>query len=96
MIKDFKKAPKSVKFWNLLVLTILVTTGVFSIELLAIELIFGSIFTIGLVAEDEVDNNFWIILMPITWVLGIVGGIIILSAFLYKNIVEKFNNWIDR
>lgn len=95
MKKDFMNALRSVKFWNFLVLVILIITGIFNIDFLVVELVIGSILAMAIIAENEVDNNFWIIFMPSVWFLAAIGGLIIIGMFFY-NLVEKFNKYLDR
>jgi flagellin-like hook-associated protein FlgL len=48
--------PNSVKFWNLMVLVGLVISGIFSLDLLVVELFIGSFLTLGL-AIDGVSTK---------------------------------------
>jgi hypothetical protein len=88
--------PNSVKFWNLMVLVGLVISGIFSLELLVVELFIGSFLTFGLAIDGSTDNHLWMILMPITWGCMLLVGVGFLIYFIYKNTIEKFNNWLDK
>lgn len=96
MKKDFINASNSVKFWNFMVLVLLIITGIFSIELLVCELFIGSILAIGLALDGDEDSNFWIMLMPTIWFCLLVAGIVLLLVFIYKKVVVRFNNWLDK
>lgn len=98
-IKDnefFKKwgsEPFSVKFWNIIVLLILVISGIFApIPLLGVELLLGSIITIGIVMDNYTDRHYWIMLMPIFWLFALI--VIVGMSIAY--IISKFNDLIDK
>ena len=94
--QDFNNTPNSVKFWNLLVLIGLILSGIFSIDLLMVELLIGSILTLALVINGNEDNHIWMIFMPISWLAILFAGVIVLAELIHKKIIKKFNNWLDK
>ena len=94
--QDFNNIPNSVKFWNLLVLIGLILSGIFSIDLLMVELLIGSILTLALVIDGNEDNHIWMIFMPISWLGILIAGVIVSVELIYTKIIKKFNNWLDK
>jgi hypothetical protein len=92
--KDWKNEPGSVKFWNLIVLLILVLSPIFSLELFYAELLLGSIIDLGFLIDNDRDgdSHYWIMLMPLTWVLFIISLIAIGVGFS----ISYFNSWLDK
>lgn len=94
--EEFNNIPNSVKFWNLLVLIGLILSGIFSIDLLMVELLIGSILTLALVIDGNEDNHIWMIFMPISWLGILIAGVIVSVELIYTKIIKKFNNWLDK
>jgi len=94
--EEFNNIPNSVKFWNLIVLIGLILSGIFSIDLLMVELLIGSILTLALVIDGNEDNHIWMIFMPITWLVMLIAGVIGLGTLINTNTIKKFNNWLDK
>ena len=94
--RDLNRAPNSAKFWNLMILIVLVVSGSFSLDLLIYELVIGSIITIILALNDDVENHFWALFMPISLgcILLFLSGYLLYSV--YMNTIVKFNNWLDK
>ncbi len=95
-IKMKNKIKRSQLFW-LPVYTIgLVITGIISIKVLLYVLAIGSVLTIAVAMEDKIEDNLWIILMPITWFCCLTGVIVLSATYLYDATIGKFNRWLDR
>lgn len=94
--EDWKVLPNSVKFWNGLALLGLIISGIFSLNILYIELAIGSIILVGLVMDGETENHVWGMFMPITWVCILLVGIGLLLNLIYKNTILNFNNWLNK
>lgn len=91
--KEWGSEPFSVKFWNIIVLLILVISGIFApLPLLVVELLLGSIITIGLVIDNYTDRHYWIMLMPIFWILFLL--VIVGIGIAYT--ISKFDDLIDK
>ncbi len=94
--EEFNNIPNSVKFWNLIFLIWLILSGIFSIDLLMVELLIGSILTLALVIDGNEDNHIWMIFMPISWLGILIAGVIVSVELIYTKIIKKFNNWLDK
>lgn len=93
---NWDSIPKSVRFWNVLLILGLVVIGIFTWELLAILLALGSVLTVALSLDDATKNHLWIAFMPITWFCVIGISICVLLYKLYKITIVPFNNWINK
>lgn len=93
LIEAHNETPNSSKFWNAVVLVVLVESGFFDLGLLGLLLIVGSLITLFLlISEIDIRDHYWILLMPVIWVISIIAA---LSAFSLKWI-RRFNSWMDR
>ena len=92
---EWKSIPRSVRFWNILLILSLVGLGFYDLEFLTIALFFGSIMTIALVIDGETEKHPWIILIPITLFCLAIMGIGALFFKIYKITIEPFNNWLN-
>ena len=94
--KDFKKIPNSVKFWNFLLLILLVGSGVYSTFLLKVLLCIGSILAIAFSIDgDDLSKHLWILFMPITWGVILLTLCIIGMTYIYSKTITRFNAWLD-
>lgn len=94
--KEFKKIPNSVKFWNCLLLILLVGVGVHSTFLLNVLLVMGSILAIAVSIDgDDLSNHLWVLFMPITWGVILLGLAIWGTVYLYSISIARFNRWLD-
>ena len=94
--KDFKEIPNSVKFWNCLLLILLMGAGVYSSFLLKVLLVIGSILAIGFtIDEDDLSEHPWVLFMPITWCVILFGLAIWGTIYLYSISIARFNRWLD-
>ena len=90
-LEDWKNEPGSVKFWNLMILLILIISSIFSLDLLCAELIIGSIISLGFLIDKDSDGHYWILFMPLIWVLFILSMVGIGIGFS----ISYFNSWLD-
>lgn len=94
--KDFKEIPNSVKFWNCLLLILLMGAGVYSTFLLKVLLVMGSILAIAISIDgDDLSKHLWILFMPITWGVILLGLAIWGTIYLYSISIARFNRWLD-
>jgi uncharacterized membrane protein YecN with MAPEG domain len=97
---DWKAIPRSVRFWNILLILSLIGLGLYNLDLLYIALGIGSILTIGMVmdgeTDGETDNHIWILFMPITWCCIALVGIGAIFYGIYKITIEPFNRWLNK
>lgn len=96
-IKIFEEVSRSELFWTSLLLISLIIVGIVSLELLAVVLLFGSFFVMAFALDDD-DNVpvLWMFLMPITWAILIMMGIILGITWIYEKSIVKFNNWLNK
>ncbi len=98
----WNSTPNSVKFWNGLVLLGLIISGVFSLELLCVELALMSFFALALFIDGMSDDgkrlgkHIWIYFTPLSWGLLILGLIVMGCISLYDGTIVKFNNWLNK
>ena len=94
--ESWLEIPRSVRFWNLLVIAIVIGVFTTSAEGFTLIFIFGTVGTISIFLEErEIKNNLWIFAMPITWVFLIIGLFVLIWEFIYKRYIIRFNQWID-
>jgi hypothetical protein len=94
--KEWKKIPNSVKFWNSLVLLLLISVGLYSIDVLYVVLFIGSFLAIATIINGhDVDKHFWMFFMPITWFFIFVGLLGMIGLFVYEKNIARFNEWLD-
>jgi hypothetical protein len=94
--EEWEKIPNSVKFWNSLVLLLLISVGLYSINTLVILWVIGSLLTIATIIENiHTDKHLWVFLMPITWFFILIGLFIMACMFIYERTISRFNNWLD-
>lgn len=88
--------PTSVKFWNLLLVAALIIVGILSLELLALLMLFGSAIAVAMFFDQaDIENHLWIWLMPITWLLILLGIIVGVGIFINERLIQRFNKWLD-
>jgi hypothetical protein len=97
----WNRIPNSVKFWNGLVLLGLIISGIISSDLFYIEWGIMSVFALALgldvMSEDKnLDNHIWIYFTPLSWVILLVGLIIMGCISFYDRVIVKFNNWLNK
>jgi hypothetical protein len=90
-LADWRNEPFSVKFWNSLVLVILIISPIFSLELFATEMFIGSILSLGIMMDGDSDQHYWIMFMPLFWILSIVA----LAGIGIEFSISRFNSWLD-
>ena len=93
--------PNSVKFWNGLVLLGLIISGIISSDLLYIEWGIMSVFALALsldaMSDDKnLDKHIWIYFTPLSWVILLLGLIIMGCISFYDRAIVKFNNWLNK
>lgn len=93
--------PNSVKFWNGLVLLGLIISGIISSDLLYIEWGIMSVFALALsldaMSDDKnLDKHIWIYFTPLSWVILLLGLIIMGCISFYDRVIVKFNNWLNK
>ena len=94
--ESWLEIPRSVRFWNLLVIAIVIGVFTTSAEGFTLIFIFGTVGTISIFLEErEIKNNLWIFAMPITLVFLIIGLFVLIWEFIYKRYIIRFNQWID-
>jgi hypothetical protein len=97
LIESWNEIPNSIKFWNGLVLLLLIIVGIVNMELLYVLLSFGSLLTLGIMIDgDDSKHHLWMILMPITWLLIFLSLIIGLFYFFYLKVIIPFNDWLNK
>lgn len=97
----WKTIPNSVKFWNGLVLLGLIISGIISSDLLYIEWGIMSVFALALsldaMSDDKnLDKHIWIYFTPLSWVILLLGLIIMGCISFYDRVIVKFNNWLNK
>jgi 4-hydroxybenzoate polyprenyltransferase len=96
LIEGWNETPNSVKFWNSLVLLLLIIVGIINMGLLYILLSFGSLLALGIMIDgDDSKHHLWMFLMPITWLLIFLSIIIGLFYFFYLKVITPFNDWLN-
>ena len=98
IVREFwDETPNSVKFWNGLILLILIGSGIYSLEALGVLMVFGSLLTIALLAEGgNTNQNIWIFFMPISWFILLFGLVIATSLYINNNVIVPFNKWLNK
>lgn len=95
--KEWNKVPNSTKFWNGLILLILICVGIYNIGFLGLLLGLGSLVAIALIIDgDYVDGHLWIWFTPIMWFLSLFGLVVFCGVIIYGNTIVPFNNWLDK
>jgi phosphotransferase system glucose/maltose/N-acetylglucosamine-specific IIC component len=88
--------PRSVRFWNLLVIAIVIGVFMTSAEGSVVIFFLGTIATFSIFWEErEIKNNLWIFAMPITWAIILIGLFVFICEFIYKRYITRFNQWMD-
>jgi uncharacterized BrkB/YihY/UPF0761 family membrane protein len=96
LIEVWNETPNSIKFWNGLLLLLLIIVGIINMGLLYILLFFGSLLTLGIMIDgDDSKHHLWMFLMPITWLLIFLSLIIGLFYFFYLKVITPFNDWLN-
>jgi hypothetical protein len=94
--ESWTEIPRSVRFWNLLVIAIVIGVFMTSIKGSVLIFIFGTVGAYYIIlSESEIKNNLWVFAMPITWVLLIIGLFYLIFEFIYKRYITRFNQWMD-
>lgn len=94
--ESWVEIPRSVRFWNLLIIAIVIGVFMTSIEGSVCIFLFGTVATVSTVWEErEIKNNLWIFAMPITWVVLIIAIFYLICEFIYKRYITRFNQWMD-
>jgi hypothetical protein len=97
LIESWNEIPNSIKFWNGLVLLLLIIVGIINMDILYILISLGSLLTLGIMIDgDDSKHHLWIILMPVTWLLiflMLIGGLFFL---LYLKVITPFNDWLNK
>ena len=55
----------------------------------------GSLLTVGFVLDEHTENQYWILLMPITWVVLLIVGICLFLGWGFSKTIAPFNDWLD-
>lgn len=88
--------PNSVKFWNVLLLLILVVIGIYSTELLGVVLVIGSLLAWAVIVDGfNIEDHLWIWFTPFMWLISVIGLIIVLVMFISTKTIEPFNDWLN-
>jgi len=100
LLKGIKESwieiPRSVRFWNLLVIAIVIGVYLTSVEGSVLIFILGTFGTVAIfVDERDIKNNLWILTMPITWLFILIGLFGLSWEFIYKRYIIRFNQWMD-
>jgi len=94
--ESWLEIPRSVRFWNLLVIAIVIGVYLTSVEGFVLIFIFGTIGAASIFADErEIKNNLWIFAMPITWVFILIGLFVLICQFIYRKYIIGFNQWMD-
>lgn len=89
--ENFKKTPRSTKFWNFVIISIIASLSIFqNIEYLYLFWVIGSITAFGLVLSGEdMEDHLWLYFIPLTW-------FVLLSIFLLDYVYEPISKYIRR
>lgn len=89
--------PNSVKFWNGLVLLILIGVGVYNIEVLGVVLAFGSLLAWAVIVDNNnTEDHLWIWFTPFMWVISLIALIVLFGMFISSKTIAPFNEWLDK
>lgn len=91
-----KKAPLSIKFWNVMAIILTIISGFISLPLMASILITASILTFYLYLENKLDDNYWTYLTPIAFVLYLVILFCFIGSVVKYKVIIPFNNFLDK
>ncbi len=94
--ESWGEIPRSVRFWNLLVISIVIGVFMTSVEGSILIFCLGTIATVTIFVEErDLENNLWVFSMPITWVILIIAIFTLICEFIYKRYITRFNRWMD-
>lgn len=94
--KDWKEIPNSVKFWNSTVLLILISIGIYDLEVLGVVSIITSLLAFAIIIENaDTEKHLWIWFTPLMWILTAISLIVLGGVFVYSKTIDKFNDWLD-
>lgn len=97
LIKEWNSIPNSVKFWNGLLLLILIGFGIYNIELLFAVLLFASLLAFFVLLDvDDFSIHIWVWFTPFAWSILIIGSIIVLVRFISTKTILPFNDWLNK
>lgn len=90
----FKEIPRSVKFWNFLLLGAVALLSIFQgVEFIYLFWFIGSIASLALAMDSNgLDDHLWIWFTPLLWIILIVGVIVEAGA----KQIKRFNSWLDK
>jgi hypothetical protein len=93
----WNEIPNSVKFWNGLVLLILIGVGIYSMEVLGVIWAFGSLLALAVLIEGvDTEEHLWMYFMPLMWFLFVLALVISLGVLIHHKTVVPFNEWLDK
>jgi len=88
---------KSQKFWMAIYIVALIIIGFISLPALFVIWGFGSVVALGVIMDDAIDRNAsWFYLMPLTWLILLLGVVLVGMHELYENTIKKFNDKMDK
>lgn len=88
-------------FWNSILFLCLIIIGIFSFIFLISILCIGSFIELIILCEYRIDpfnnvkDDLWYYLMPVTWIIFAIGYIMKFIVFIYDEFIEKFNRWLN-
>ena len=89
--------PNSVKFWNGLVLLILIGVGVYSMTVLGVIWAFGSLLALAVLIDGvDTEEHLWMYFMPLMWFLFVLALVLSLGVFIHHKTVVPFNEWLNK
>lgn len=91
-----EKIPNSEWFLAALILVVMVISTFININILYVEMFIGSFLTIGLWMDGADKYMVWRFLMPLTWGICIIAGIVIGIQWFISNTIGRFMDWLDR
>jgi hypothetical protein len=97
-----QKIKKSEIVWTSLLALGMLISGIFCFELLGVVWVFGTLLVFGHAMDTITDNSdkyhssLWCYLFPVTWILFIVGGIILLCEKFYEVCIVPINRKINK
>lgn len=96
IVMAIKVAAPSVLVWNIVTILGIILFGFLLPQYLIFPLLIGSIIAFVLALDFALENQFWILIMPITWILFIILGIIWGAVGFYHKVIRPLNQWLDR
>jgi hypothetical protein len=94
--QGLRSVRKSEIFWAVILLIALVLLGIFFTPGLFYVWGVGSLYTIiELLDIDSERGRLWQLLMPITWLILIVGFSYIGLVWVFEKTIGRFNNYLD-